>query len=171
MWLGYPTTTILLMPHWMICCMPTQMRKRLRVRWRNCSHRMHTVEAFVRVKTLRINCPALTSWDICRMRQRLRTLCGDNDWFIFYFSGHGIVGATKQSNGNQIFGHYLSTKQFDPKNLTRTSTSGSLIYSRRCMTSMLRMSLLSLTVALVVRLEKRACRSQLTGLEQVVVQR
>lgn len=53
--------------------------------------------------------------------EETQNLCGDNDWFIFYFSGHGIVGATRQSAGNQIFGHYLSTKQFDPRNITRTS--------------------------------------------------
>lgn len=35
-----------------------------------------------------------------------------NDWFIFYFSGHGILG----SDGKHIH-HYLSTKDFDPGNL------------------------------------------------------
>ena len=48
-------------------------------------------------------------------------LCGDNDWFIFYFSGHGIVGASQQNSRKQTFGHYISTKAFDPKRLQRTS--------------------------------------------------
>jgi hypothetical protein len=44
-------------------------------------------------------------------------LCGDDDWFVFYFSGHGIVGVNRQEK----VGRYLSTKAFDPKDLTRTS--------------------------------------------------
>lgn len=35
-----------------------------------------------------------------------------NDWFIFYFSGHGVLG----SDGKHIH-HYLSTKDFDPSKL------------------------------------------------------
>jgi caspase domain-containing protein len=44
-------------------------------------------------------------------------LCGDDDWFVFFFSGHGIVGVNRQEK----VGRYLSTKAFDPAELTRTS--------------------------------------------------
>jgi hypothetical protein len=81
-------------------------------------------DAHVEVRTSEDTADKLSRADILGYlsnEAETQNLCGDNDWFIFYFSGHGIVGATRQSNGNQIFGHYLSTKQFDPKNLTRTS--------------------------------------------------
>jgi hypothetical protein len=43
-------------------------------------------------------------------------LCSDNDWFIFYFSGHGVLS----SDGRNIQ-HYLSTKSLDPANLPSTA--------------------------------------------------
>ena len=44
-------------------------------------------------------------------------LCGPQDWYVFFFSGHGIVGVNRQEK----VGRYLSTKTFDPADLTRTS--------------------------------------------------
>lgn len=44
-------------------------------------------------------------------------LCGDNDWYVFYYSGHGIVGV----NRNGVVGRYVSTPAFNPAQLTRTS--------------------------------------------------
>ena len=52
---------------------------------------------------------------------RTESLCGDDDMFIFYFSGHGIVGASRQGSPGQVFGHYLSTEDFDPQKLQTTS--------------------------------------------------
>jgi hypothetical protein len=43
-------------------------------------------------------------------------LCSDNDWFIFYFSGHGVLG----SDGRNIR-HYVSTKTLDPSDLPSTA--------------------------------------------------
>jgi hypothetical protein len=44
-------------------------------------------------------------------------LSGPNDWYVFYFSGHGVVGVNPQRE----VGRYLSTKQFDPNKLSRTA--------------------------------------------------
>jgi hypothetical protein len=57
--------------------------------------------------------------ELTRVRE-LPDLCGDNDWFIFYFSGHGIVGAPRPQ---QKIYHYLSTKPFDPADMGRTAIS------------------------------------------------
>jgi hypothetical protein len=43
-------------------------------------------------------------------------LCGSDDWFIFYFSGHGVVGITPQ-----VKGRFLALKQFDPERLLETT--------------------------------------------------
>ena len=42
-------------------------------------------------------------------------LCAD-DWFIFYFSGHGVVG-----NDGEALIHLLSTSQLDPAHLVKTA--------------------------------------------------
>ena len=47
-------------------------------------------------------------------------LCGDDDWFIFYFSGHGVVGVNQQHSEAS---HFLSTKQFDPSRIGPTAIS------------------------------------------------
>src|SRR5439155_24554388 len=47
-------------------------------------------------------------------------LCGDNDWFIFYFSGHGVLGGTTRPA--QIT-RFLSTKAFDPADPDKTGIS------------------------------------------------
>jgi Caspase domain len=44
-------------------------------------------------------------------------LSGPDDWYVFYFSGHGVVGVNRQGE----VGRYISTQQFDPDNLMRTS--------------------------------------------------
>jgi hypothetical protein len=44
-------------------------------------------------------------------------LSGPNDWYVFYFSGHGIVGVNHQGE----VGRYISTKSFDPTHLPQTS--------------------------------------------------
>ena len=43
-------------------------------------------------------------------------LCADNDWFIFYFSGHGVLS----SDGRNIR-HYVSTKSLNPSDLPSTA--------------------------------------------------
>jgi hypothetical protein len=44
-------------------------------------------------------------------------LCGRDDWYIFYFSGHGVIGPDA---GDQI-GRYLSTSQFNRSRASNTS--------------------------------------------------
>jgi caspase domain-containing protein len=44
-------------------------------------------------------------------------LCGQDDWYVFYYSGHGIVGV----DANGTVGRYLSTPSFNSKKLTLTS--------------------------------------------------
>jgi hypothetical protein len=46
-----------------------------------------------------------------------QALSGPDDWYVFYFSGHGIVGVNRQGE----VGRYISTRQFDPANLPRTA--------------------------------------------------
>jgi hypothetical protein len=55
---------------------------------------------------------------LIRLSQAVRDpgLCGDNDWFIFYFSGHGVLS----SDGRNIR-HYVSTKALDPSDLPSTA--------------------------------------------------
>jgi len=43
-------------------------------------------------------------------------LCSENDWFIFYFSGHGVLSSDGRNTQ-----HYLSTKLLDPSNLPSTA--------------------------------------------------
>ncbi len=49
--------------------------------------------------------------------------CSNDDWFIFYFSGHGVVGSNEQLVGNKgaVATHYLSTALLDPSNLDATA--------------------------------------------------
>lgn len=47
-------------------------------------------------------------------------LCGDKDWYVFYYSGHGIV-AVDGNVKNPIPSRYLSTPEFDRLNIPRTS--------------------------------------------------
>lgn len=49
--------------------------------------------------------------------------CSVNDWFIFYFSGHGIVGSNEATVGSRgaVATHYLSTNLLDPGNLDGTA--------------------------------------------------
>lgn len=49
--------------------------------------------------------------------------CSNNDWFIFYFSGHGLVGTNEDIVGASaaVATHYLSTSVSDPANLPGTS--------------------------------------------------
>jgi hypothetical protein len=50
------------------------------------------------------------------------TLCS-TDWFIFYFSGHGIVGSNSRINGRDksVTQHFISTVSLDPKKLSKTA--------------------------------------------------
>jgi hypothetical protein len=47
----------------------------------------------------------------------------NDDWFIFYFSGHGVVGSNESVVGNKgaVATHYLSTTLLDPANLDTTA--------------------------------------------------
>jgi len=49
--------------------------------------------------------------------------CSNDDWFIFYFSGHGVVGSNEATVGNSgaVATHYLSTTLLDPGNLSETA--------------------------------------------------
>jgi hypothetical protein len=49
--------------------------------------------------------------------------CSNDDWFIFYFSGHGVVGSNEAAVGNSgaVATHYLSTTLLDPGNLSATA--------------------------------------------------
>jgi hypothetical protein len=49
--------------------------------------------------------------------------CSNDDWFIFYFSGHGVVGSNTEVVGNRgaVATHYLSTTLLDPANLDGTA--------------------------------------------------
>jgi hypothetical protein len=58
-----------------------------------------------------------TRTNIIAQLQQQSGFCTE-DWFIFYFSGHGIVAFN--SNGNQ-FAYYLSTQTFDPTSLRPTA--------------------------------------------------
>ena len=59
-----------------------------------------------------------TKMNILAQLQQQSGFCAPEDWFIFYFSGHGIVAFN--SNGNQ-FAYYLSTQTFDPTSLRATA--------------------------------------------------
>jgi Caspase domain len=50
-------------------------------------------------------------------------LCTDQDWFIFYFSGHGIVGSSNKNNrgAQSTVTHYLSTVLLNPKDLQNSA--------------------------------------------------
>jgi hypothetical protein len=47
----------------------------------------------------------------------------NDDWFIFYFSGHGVVGSNEALVGNKgvVATHYLSTTLLDPAHLDTTA--------------------------------------------------
>lgn len=47
----------------------------------------------------------------------------NDDWFIFYFSGHGVVGSNETLVGDKgvVATHYLSTTLLDPANLDTTA--------------------------------------------------
>ena len=49
--------------------------------------------------------------------------CSNDDWFIFYFSGHGVVGSNEAIVGEKgaVATHYLSTSSLDPANLPTTA--------------------------------------------------
>lgn len=45
-------------------------------------------------------------------------MCGAQDWFVFYYSGHGVVAAHRHNN---TVGRYISTASFDAANLEETA--------------------------------------------------
>ncbi len=50
-------------------------------------------------------------------------LCSNDDWFIFYFSGHGVIGSNANLVGDNdpLTRHYISTTLLDPANLSTTA--------------------------------------------------
>jgi len=52
------------------------------------------------------------------MEEADRDLCTGADWFVFYFSGHGIVGVDSANNEIE---HFVSTKSFQPSALRTTA--------------------------------------------------
>jgi hypothetical protein len=55
----------------------------------------------------------------------------NDDWFIFYFSGHGVVGSDEATVGNKgaVATHYLSTTLLDPTDLDTTAIPIEEIFS------------------------------------------
>jgi hypothetical protein len=45
-------------------------------------------------------------------------LCGPNDWFVFFYSGHGVVAVKENTDAVT---HYLSTALFEPAKLASTA--------------------------------------------------
>ena len=53
-----------------------------------------------------------------QLAQDTDELCTDADWFVFYFSGHGVVDVDSQ---NKTAGHFVSTKSLDPSKIRSTA--------------------------------------------------
>jgi len=80
--------------------------------------------------TLATSDDTTTNWSRERIIQELQKtsdsvwgkeqwLCGDNDWFVFYYSGHGVIGSPNAASKNSS--RFLSTREFDPQTLPQTT--------------------------------------------------